>query len=83
MKEQAYTLREIKALMAICNDCDDIEGEGFTRPADALLLVLGIFRGDGDMAGKCVKALADKGAISFDFEDDTLWVDREVYATFC
>lgn len=73
---------ERKALAIICKDCDDIEGEGFTTTVDAIVALMGEFE-NGQSVGGYLADLMDKGLIAYDKVDNTLWVDKEVFAAFC
>ena len=79
--EVNFSIAEIKALQAICADCDDIDGEGFTTPEDAFMAVVHQFD-SGEQAGECIDGLRAKGVVTIDIYDNTLWVDRDVFAAF-
>ena len=67
---------EIKAMNAILETCDDIDGEYFTRLGDAVLALVKTF-GNGNVAGGYFTALENKGVLEMD-EDSCgpcLWVN--------
>lgn len=74
---------EVKALKAICNDYDEIDGYGFTRPADMAWALFEAFDHNGQVAGGYITSLVDKGLIELDMVDNTVWVSPEVYEQFC
>lgn len=69
---------EITALVAIYGDCDEIEGDYFTRPMDCVRAVAAGF-GTTNMyqAAGYVSDLMRKGFITLDKEDDTVWLESE------
>lgn len=71
---------ERKAMRAICWDCDDIDGYGFTRPADMVLAVTAEFDNNGQVAGGYIRDLIEKNLI--DMTDDEVWVEPDVFAEF-
>lgn len=73
---------EVKALVAICNDCDEIEGEGFTRIGHMINALMGAF-GNYQKVGGYIADLMEKDCIIVDAREDEVWVPRETYATYC
>lgn len=73
---------EVKAIKAICADCDDIDGYGFTRVADMMLALVNEFK-NGQVAGGYVTDLMDKGLIDVDDHEDEVWVEPEVFEAYC
>ena len=72
---------ERKAMEIICNDCDELDGWGFTRPSDACEVVakeIGQFDAIKVMSRLHAMDLLDICTI-----DDTLWVKPEVFGQFC
>lgn len=67
---------EIKAINAILETCDDIDGEYFTRIDDAIMALVKVF-GNGNIAGGYFTALENKGV--FETDEDScgpcLWVN--------
>lgn len=69
---------ETKALNAIIDTCDDLDGYLFTRLTDAIVALCALF-GDGHVAGGYYASLLDKGYLSLepdDFYGMGLWVER-------
>lgn len=60
---------ERKALDAIIETCDDLDGDLFTRKEDAAMAVLKAFDYNGQVAGGYISQLIDKGYLDFE-EDD-------------
>jgi hypothetical protein len=73
---------ELKALKAICADCDEIDGYGFDRPKDMKLALLDAFNGNGHVVGGYMNDLCDKGLIDVDIPENEVWVDKEIFAEF-
>lgn len=73
---------EVLAMKAICADCDDIDGYGFTRVDDMVLALVHQFK-NGQVSGGYITDLADKGLIEVDYHEDTVWIDPEVFETYC
>lgn len=73
---------ESKALGIICNDCDDIDGEGFTRLTSIIGLLVSEFK-NGHAAGGYLTQLAAKGYVDIDPMEDEVWVGRDVYSAYC
>lgn len=73
---------ENKALSAICDDCDELDGYGFTRVGDALIALIGVF-GDPKVAGGYITDLIKKNLIEFDLHEDEVWVNPDVFEQFC
>ena len=73
---------ERKALTIICKDCDNIDGEGYTTTVDAMVALMREFE-NGQAVGGYLADLMDKGLIDYEKADNTLWVDKEVFAAFC
>lgn len=75
---KSLNANETKALNAILEDCDDIEGEYFTRQKDAIKALTKVF-GDAKVAGGYFTDLSDKGFLAIDDEDDFygtgIWVN--------
>lgn len=72
---------ERKAMSAICADCDEIDGWGFTHPSDAFEVVA---KAVGEsVAVKLLDRLNDKNIIDVCVIDDTLWVRPELFEQFC
>lgn len=74
---------EAKAMRAICADCDEIDGYGFTRPADMAWALFEAFDRNAHVAGGYITSLSDKGLIELDMVDNTVWVEPEVFEQFC
>lgn len=81
-KKHNLNENETLAMEAICADCDDIDGYGFTRPASMVLALVKVFH-NGYTAGGYIADLMEKNLIEVDVLDDTVWVDHEVYAAYC
>lgn len=78
--------RERDVLRVICDDCDDIEGEGFDRSADMMSALIHDPRTSGmspQALGGYITALGRKGYVIINPVDDEVWVLREVFAVFC
>ena len=81
MNKQAYTElneNEKRALNAIIETCDDLDGELFTRVTDAGTAVLEEFDYNGHVAGGYITDLINKGFIEIeedDFYGDGMWVN--------
>ena len=73
---------EKRALEAICADCDNLDGWGFTRLWDMCEAVAQEFKYNYQVAGGYIKALMDKRLIDVDKHDDEVWVRPEVYELF-
>lgn len=71
------------AIEAICADCDDLDGWGFTRLWDMCEAVAEAFENNYQRAGGYVKALMDKNLIEVNKEEDEVWVSPDVYELFC
>lgn len=72
---------EVKALEVICHDCDDLEGEGFTRLVDIARALLAEFE-NAQVAGGYIAQLSTKGFIDVDLEEGEVWVSRDVYRQY-
>lgn len=72
---------EKRALSVICNDCDEMDGWGFTRPAYVVPALVKAFDGNAHRAGGYFRDLAEKGCI--DHFDDEVWVRPDVFAAYC
>ena len=72
---------ETKAIRAICDDCDELDGWGFTRPGHMVAALLKVFR-SGEVAGGYIRDLMDKNVIDVDFRDDTVWVRPEIFEIY-
>lgn len=83
MKNTNLNENERKALSAICADCDEIDGYGFTRIPDMAWALFNAFDRNGQVAGGYITDLRDKGLIDIDAAEDEVWVDPEVYEQFC
>lgn len=82
--------KERKVLSAICNDCDELDGWGFTRPSGmmvALARSLGNEFGNGsewgNRIGGYITDLIKKNLIELDLREDEVWVSPEVFEQFC
>ena len=62
---QKLNENEIKAMNAILETCDYIDGEYFNRLGDAILALCEVF-GNGTDAGAYLMALVNKGALEMD-----------------
>lgn len=74
---------EIKALEVICHDCDDLDGEGFTRPGSVITKLLAAFDNNAKVAGGYLTQLIKKGYVQIDTEEDEIWITREVFEKYC
>ena len=69
---------ERKALNAIIDTCDDLDGDLFTRMTDAMLAVMEAFDWNGHVAGGYMASLIKKGYLEEepdDFYGMGLWVN--------
>lgn len=73
---------EAKALRAICDDCDELDGWGFTRISPMVLAVMAAFDNNGQVAGGYIRDLMDKNLIEADAHEDTVWIEPDVFAEF-
>ena len=81
---------ERKVLSAICNDCDELDGWGFTRPSGmmvALMRNLGEEFGSGAKKGMSIGAyvsdLMKKNLVDLDLQEDEVWVRPDVFEAYC
>lgn len=74
---------EKKALSAICNDCDELDGWGFTRIADMVMAVCAEFGNNAQVAGGYISDFIAKGIIELDEIGNEVWVKPEIYAEYC
>ena len=73
---------ERKALGAICADCDELDGWGFTRIADMILAVMREFD-NGQVVGGYISDLMKKNLIDVDAKEDEVWVSPKVFEAYC
>lgn len=73
---------ERMAMEAICADCDELDGWGFTRPTDMVVALVKKFN-DGNVVGGYIADLMHKNMIDVDVMDDTVWVSPEIFAEYC
>lgn len=73
---------EVRAMKAICADCDELDGYGFTRPTDMVVALAKEF-GNGQVAGGYLADLMEKNLIEVDVFDDTVWVEPDVFEAYC
>lgn len=73
---------ERKALEIICDDCDDIEGEGFTRLTGVMIELVKHFK-NGQVAGGYITDLMSKGLITVEPSENEVWVNAEVFDAYC
>lgn len=73
---------ERKAMTAICDDCDDLDGWGFDRPSDMMLALLDAFDGNPHRAGGYLKDLIDKGLVEIEPYEDEVWINPDVFEEF-
>lgn len=74
---------ETKAMRAICTDCDEIDGWGFTRIGEMVIAIANVFDGNFQRAGAYLKDILDKGLIDMCVEDNEVWVEPEVFEAYC
>lgn len=74
---------EAKAMRAICQDCDEIDGYGFTRISNMCEAVAIAFDRNYHKAGGYISALLDKNLIDMCVIDDEVWVAPDVFEQFC
>ena len=72
---------EKRAMRAICDDCDDIDGYGFTRMGDMAYALLSEF-GNSHVAGGYMSDLDEKGLIDICYDDNEVWVSPNVFAEY-
>ena len=73
---------ETKAIKAICDDCDDIDGYGFTRVTNMVLALMRVFN-NGQVVGGYISDLMDKGLIEVEVGEDEVWVNPDIYEAYC
>ena len=73
---------EKRALKAICDDCDDLDGWGFTRVSSVANVLADVFDGNPQRAGGYIKCLADKGYVDVNVFDDEVWVNPDVFVQY-
>lgn len=74
---------ERKALEAVCYDCDNLDGWGFTRIWDMCEAVAKAFDNNYQRAGGYIKVLKEKRLIDIHASEDEAWVSPEVFGEFC
>lgn len=79
-EEKAKSIETV-AMEAICADCDEIDGYGFTRPGHMVMALVDVFE-DAKEAGEQIWRLMEKGLIEVDTFDDTVWIEPEVYKAY-
>lgn len=74
------TADEKRALAAIIGTCDTLDGDLFTRPADAVLAIIDALGCSGQAAGGYITSLGNKGIL--DTEEDSyglgFWVNVDI-----
>lgn len=85
MSETTKSLNENerKALGAIIDTCDEIDGEGFTRQVPMMLAVMKVFDNNGQRAGGYIADLINKNLIMIEPTEDEVWVMKEAMEAFC
>lgn len=74
---------ETKAIRAICKDCDDIEGYGFTRIPDMVYALSVAFEEQMWRVGEFIRIMTEKNLIDIIYDENEVWVEPEVYKQFC
>lgn len=79
---KTLTTKEQVTFEHICEDCDELDGWGFTRPSF-------LFAGEAPNGAEAMKnlvtnmvSLDDKGYIEFNFVEDEIWVNPELFASY-
>ena len=73
---------ERKALEIICADCDEIEGEGFTRLTDVMIELVKHFK-NGQVVGGYITDLMNRNLIMVEPSENEVWVGAEAYGAYC
>ena len=74
---------ETKAMRAICADCDEIDGWGFTRIGHMVAALMDEFDNNGQRVGGYIATLLDKNLIDVCAEDNEVWVKPETFEAYC